>query len=480
MKKALLALLCLLSAQVFSQKTKTAIIKGKVLTENVKGIKFLLNENPILNLKTYRTQLDKDNNFSIELKVNQLTTGTIYIGRYRHVIYLLPEDNISLEADNDDIVFKGKGADKNNFLYDLEKNRLSNYQFYKPSNKGKLSPEALLQKLKNFKQRRIEAVDSFHQGSLNTQFKEYFKLETEIIYESILRSYPRRYDYKNKTKTNLEDLPKEYQQVNSFSYTVNDKKAFSNNYIRGLRNLLFSHFYHGKTRRNTSMEDTRKAFNQLLNDSITGISKEYVLAHCIQTNLIKNDYDDNGIELFNSLKPSELSKNTIDKSLKKYNQKKALLNKSINKEFKNTQLIDSEGNNITFGKMLKKYKGKVVYLDMWNMQCGPCRAAMPYSNDLKKKLNGEPIEFVYLYVGSRRSTPWSKIYETTFTKDNHFLSPKGFESKLNSFMEINWVPNYMIFDKQGKMVSFSANRPSSQVKKYTTPLEKELLKLAAK
>lgn len=32
-------------------------------------------------------------------------------------------------------------------------------------------------------------------------------------------------------------------------------------------------------------------------------------------------------------------------------------------------------------------------------------------------------------------------------------------SKLTKFMEINYVPSYMIFDKQGKLVDFMAERP---------------------
>ncbi|MGY6648492.1 TlpA family protein disulfide reductase [Wenyingzhuangia sp. IMCC45574] len=477
MKKTLAVLLCMLSIQVFSQH-KNVTVKGKVLTDNVKEVKLYLNIDPISRQKTYISSLDKNNNFSIEVPVNKVTIGTIYIGRYRHKIYIFPEDNFTLTADNDDIVFKGKGGNKNNFLYDLEKNKISNYQFYRPSNKAKLAPAQLMNKLKQFKKKRIAALNSFHQGTLNTAFKKYFTLETETIYQSILRGYPRRYKYKNKIDTTLE-LPESYQKLYHFSYAVDDKKAFSSTYIRDIRGLLFTNFYKEGTRSFTSMEESRIAFNKVIKDSLTGKTREYVLANCIVGNLGRNDYESNSIELFNSISPGKLSKRVVNKSLDKYNVKKALLNKPLNKEFKNTLVIDSQGNKMTFGKMMKKFKGKVVYLDMWNMQCGPCRAAMPFSKDLKEKLKDEPIEFVYFYVGSRRGTPWSKIYETSLTEENHFLSPKGFESKLNRFMEINWVPNYMIFDKKGKLVSFSADRPTSQTKKYVTPIEKELRKLAA-
>ena len=47
-------------------------------------------------------------------------------------------------------------------------------------------------------------------------------------------------------------------------------------------------------------------------------------------------------------------------------------------------------------------------------------------------------------------------------------------------MEINWVPCYMIFDKEGKLVDFNADRPSSAVAKMETKLEKTLRDLAMK
>ncbi|MFW6389387.1 MAG: hypothetical protein ACOCZI_02010 [Marinilabiliaceae bacterium] len=47
-------------------------------------------------------------------------------------------------------------------------------------------------------------------------------------------------------------------------------------------------------------------------------------------------------------------------------------------------------------------------------------------------------------------------------------------------MEINWVPCYMIFDKEGKLADFNAERPSANVVEEETPLEETLKKLAMK
>ncbi len=157
-----------------------------------------------------------------------------------------------------------------------------------------------------------------------------------------------------------------------------------------------------------------------------------------------------------------------------------MIGQPLHQEFSNTILNDTAGVSLTFGEMMEKYKGKVVYLDLWGMGCGPCRAAMPYAKKLKEKLRDEPIEFVYTSVENIRNNNWEKVFEATLTTNNHYVLENGFNSRLHKFMEINWVPSYMIFDKEGKLIDFNADRPSRMVERAETGLEKTLKELASK
>jgi peroxiredoxin len=51
------------------------------------------------------------------------------------------------------------------------------------------------------------------------------------------------------------------------------------------------------------------------------------------------------------------------------------------------QLQDAEGNSIR----LSAYKGKVVLLDFWATWCAPCKASMPWMNELSKKYAGDGL-----------------------------------------------------------------------------------------
>ena len=55
--------------------------------------------------------------------------------------------------------------------------------------------------------------------------------------------------------------------------------------------------------------------------------------------------------------------------------------------------------------------GKVLYVDLWGLGCGPCREEMPYSVGLHKKLEGKPVEFVYICLGGEQ-----KFFERDIVK----------------------------------------------------------------
>lgn len=51
------------------------------------------------------------------------------------------------------------------------------------------------------------------------------------------------------------------------------------------------------------------------------------------------------------------------------------------------ELQDAQGNTVR----LSAYKGKVVLLDFWATWCTPCKASMPWMNELSKKYAGDGL-----------------------------------------------------------------------------------------
>ena len=46
--------------------------------------------------------------------------------------------------------------------------------------------------------------------------------------------------------------------------------------------------------------------------------------------------------------------------------------------------------------LVKSFKGKVVYLDIWGTWCGPCKDELTYVPELKAHFKGKDVVYIYL------------------------------------------------------------------------------------
>lgn len=112
--------------------------------------------------------------------------------------------------------------------------------------------------------------------------------------------------------------------------------------------------------------------------------------------------------------------------------------------------------------------GKVLYVDLWGLGCGPCREEMPYSVGLHKKLEGKPVEFVYICLGGEQ-----KFFERDIVKlgiagtGKNILLSDDEGRILMHYFGFSGTPHYWIIGENGDFVSESATRPSDP-KTYET------------
>lgn len=123
-------------------------------------------------------------------------------------------------------------------------------------------------------------------------------------------------------------------------------------------------------------------------------------------------------------------------------------------------------------QLLKKYRGKVIYIDFWEVYCGPCMAEFPYAYELNNKYKGKSVAFVNVCMNSNMNDWTKKIKDMKITGDNYFLNMN--QSKIfRSKQKIQGFPTYFIINKNGYIVDHHAPRPSSG-KALTDELNKYL------
>jgi thiol-disulfide isomerase/thioredoxin len=129
--------------------------------------------------------------------------------------------------------------------------------------------------------------------------------------------------------------------------------------------------------------------------------------------------------------------------------------------FGKTGLLYSSLNNraITFDDIIKRNKGKVIYVDFWASWCAPCRAEMPYSKALSDTLKNE--KYVTLYISLDESySSWDKASKELGIKpENSFLIINPKSSPLVKGLKLQEIPKYIIIDKNGHIVDKDARNP---------------------
>lgn len=450
-----------------NNKANEIKIKGKASIEGVEEIQFRLSPTDYaVQEKEFIAKINKDSTFSITIPSKKDLFGMI-LGHYYHNIYLSPGDDLYINIVEDTISYTGKGAKRNTYLYKgYEKTGFNGYYGLIRKNRDK-SHEELAALAKDRRNKFVQDLDKYSKEyDLSDKFKTFMLINNNVEYDAffILSS---GLMYRRKIDTSLEDLPLIYRKKMTVKGFVDDKNLAVHNYLYNLRSFIF---LKASLLRSKDQKDMRPLYTTIMFDSLTGKSKTYAIANWLDMDFQMNRYDTLVYKRFKKEIKDSLALNIIKNSYDKYAAKQKLLGKPLNEEFNLTRLEDDKGNSLTFADMINKHKGKVIFLDIWSLSCGPCRANMPKSNALKKKLKNYPIEFVYITEDQKTDDLWKQVYEVSLTKENHYRFVKGRNARLLKYMNIDWVPDYMIIDKDGSLINFNAMQPANP------GLEKELMK----
>lgn len=119
------------------------------------------------------------------------------------------------------------------------------------------------------------------------------------------------------------------------------------------------------------------------------------------------------------------------------------------------KLNDVNNKEVVFGDMLEKYKGKTIVMEVWASWCGDCVKAMPKM----KELQANNPEAVYLFVSmDKEFEKWKAGIEKHDLKGEHIWAndPKMMKGAFGKSIDLDWIPRYMIIDKNQNIVLYRA------------------------
>ena len=156
--------------------------------------------------------------------------------------------------------------------------------------------------------------------------------------------------------------------------------------------------------------------------------------------ILFQDYED-----LRGFVPDDAIENLIEENkLRRSGGQGAVLNKRINDQWKDKPLPEGNFLQMIDGsvKSFSDYKGKLLVINFWYINCGPCIIEMPYLNDLVNKYQNEDVQFLALSFDTVLDIK-SFLQKTEFIYEHGSIS----RSLMYDFTPVS--PGHFIVDKDG-------------------------------
>ncbi|HEY4323840.1 MAG TPA: TlpA disulfide reductase family protein [Mucilaginibacter sp.] len=406
------------------------------------------------------------------IKTFKFNYPTLLIDAYHQIPFLVyPGETLELTVDQDDVpklTIAGNNK-RNNELYFF----LDYYKKFKVYDKSGLlfgkNHFSLFTKDYSYKKMvsNVEG-DSLKRFNFLKNYKETFKVSFE--FESYAYSFFKYLYVMNMLSPltlvgiDTTNLPYEYtKQADNLSIKLTCDSCLVNEAYRrstvSFSRYICRSFIHSGKKFSLSFDTISNYF--------TGATRRYALFILLKDNMtiLPPEYDNRLNDFLNEKtdlysKYLEDQRSTIDKFKSDQNSMK--------------ELASTNGDKLTWDELLKKNRGRLIYLDFWASWCVPCRQMIPLSYNLEKSFSAQKIVFVYISIDDSPAN-WQKA-----ASDEHIDSNRSYflvnqkASDLKKRFKIKAIPRYMLINSDGVLVDVNAPYPNNlQIKKllseYMTP-----------
>ncbi|WP_316794121.1 TlpA disulfide reductase family protein [Pedobacter frigoris] len=135
-----------------------------------------------------------------------------------------------------------------------------------------------------------------------------------------------------------------------------------------------------------------------------------------------------------------------------------LYNTTPGRKGANFSFLDKDGKLVS----LSDFKGKVVLVDVWATFCGPCKELIPALNKLEAELHDRKD---LIFIGVAQDGPKAKNNWLKIIKDKQMggiqLFAGGANNVLTNDYKIKVMPRYLVFDRNGNVVTTEAPLPNN-------------------
>ena len=119
----------------------------------------------------------------------------------------------------------------------------------------------------------------------------------------------------------------------------------------------------------------------------------------------------------------------------------------------NDEFITLDESVVPFSTILEKHKGETIFIDVWACWCKDCLKSLPKLKELQKDYPNTTYVFLSL---DKSINAWKKGIQKHELKGDHYYMQSGWKGAMGKFLDLDWIPRYMIVDDKGKIVVYRA------------------------
>jgi len=128
---------------------------------------------------------------------------------------------------------------------------------------------------------------------------------------------------------------------------------------------------------------------------------------------------------------------------------------ALSKGALNDTFITLKGEPITLKDILKQHSNKTIVIDIWASWCRDCIVSLPKVTALQHEFP----EAVYVFLSlDKKQTTWKNAVQKLQIQGEHYYMLSGWDGPFGDFIDLDWIPRYMIVDEKGIIKLFKAIR----------------------
>jgi len=412
----------------------------------------------------------EDGKFSFNFNVDKPEYVNYRIGNRFKKLILLPNQGYSIGFNDSTEVYSQDNAQGQRLYNSFSRPPVQSFTFINKFNKD-TTAQQLANKIKSLQTgENKQANDLLASNEIDELFHDMLIKDINYYYASGIVSIS---DYRSITANEKEI--KDYQllinkTIDEYPYEISSPPISWSGYVMDAQ--IRRNMYGGLSPEIITDLYKKDSLHILATNRIKSkVDKPYeesILAHYIYDNARQKRYEKSLITVFDDFKKeypkseflSYLEEDII--SIKEYHKK-------IKQDIPNNVTVIEDANVNSLLELLPKFRGEKIYIDMWATWCGPCKKEFEHNNAVNKVLEKNNYKKLYISLDKAKDrNKWMELIKFYDLEGYHHLASQeffiDFEKNHSTIENAVSIPQYLIVNEAGKIITNDAARPSESKK----------------